>query len=39
MLGGHSRPQGVVDKAVEEGTHFRIPWLQTPNIMDIRYAE
>lgn len=30
--------QGVVDKPIEEGTHFRVPWLQTPNIMDIRYV-
>lgn len=36
-LSRHTIPcQGVVDKPVEEGTHFRIPWLQTPNIMDIR---
>ena len=27
---------GVLPEAVGEGTHFKIPWLQTPNIMDIR---
>ena len=32
----YDRVRGVLDKAVGEGTHFRVPWLQTPNIMDIR---
>ena len=27
---------GVQDKVVEEGTHFRIPFIQEPIIMDIR---
>ncbi|XP_010502696.1 PREDICTED: prohibitin-4, mitochondrial [Camelina sativa] len=30
------RFRGVMDETVGEGTHFLIPWLQTPNIYDIR---
>lgn len=30
------RFSGVVEKPVSEGTHFRMPWVQTPHIMDIR---
>ncbi|CAN0924660.1 Prohibitin-3, mitochondrial [Linum grandiflorum] len=30
------RFQGVLPTTVGEGTHFRIPWLQTPNVFDIR---
>lgn len=30
------RFRGVLDEAVGEGTHFRMPWVQTPNVMDIR---
>ncbi|KAI3503535.1 hypothetical protein L1887_31979 [Cichorium endivia] len=30
------RFRGVLDDSVGEGTHFRIPWLQTPYISDIR---
>ncbi len=30
------RFRGVLDDTVSEGTHFRIPWVQTPHIMDIR---
>lgn len=30
------RFRGVLPEAVGEGTHFRVPWVQTPNIMDIR---
>ena len=32
----YDRIRGVLDKAVGEGTHFRVPWLQSPNVMDIR---
>lgn len=32
----YDRIRGVLDEPVGEGTHFRVPWLQTPNIMDIR---
>ena len=32
----YDRIRGVLDQPVSEGTHFRVPWLQTPNIMDIR---
>ena len=32
----YDRIRGVLDEPVGEGTHFRLPWLQTPNIMDIR---
>lgn len=30
------RFRGVLPETVGEGTHFRIPWVQTPNVMDIR---
>ncbi|GAX82481.1 hypothetical protein CEUSTIGMA_g9908.t1 [Chlamydomonas eustigma] len=30
------RFRGVLPEPVGEGTHFRIPWVQTPNIMDVR---
>mmetsp|Transcript_32417 Transcript_32417/g.71621 ORF Transcript_32417/g.71621 Transcript_32417/m.71621 type:complete len:284 (-) Transcript_32417:2081-2932(-) len=30
------RFRGVLSEVVGEGTHFRIPWVQTPNIMEIR---
>lgn len=30
------RFRGVLDETVSEGTHFRVPWVQTPHIMDIR---
>lgn len=30
------RFRGVLDEAVGEGTHFMMPWVQTPHIMDIR---
>lgn len=32
----YDRIRGVLDEPVGEGTHFKVPWLQTPNIMDIR---
>ena len=32
----YDRISGVLDTPVSEGTHFRLPWFQTPNIMDIR---
>ncbi|KDD76098.1 hypothetical protein H632_c357p0, partial [Helicosporidium sp. ATCC 50920] len=32
----YDRLQGVIETPVGEGTHFRIPWVQTPNVMDIR---
>lgn len=32
----YDRIQGVLPVAVVEGTHFRIPWLQSPAVMDIR---
>lgn len=32
----YDRIQGVLDTPVGEGTHFRVPWFQTPNVMDIR---
>ena len=32
----YDRIQGVLPVAVMEGTHFRIPWLQSPAVMDIR---
>lgn len=32
----YDRIQGVLDQPVGEGTHFRVPWFQTPNVMDIR---
>eukprot|EP00003_Mantamonas_plastica_P027145 TRINITY_DN5747_c0_g2_i1.p1 TRINITY_DN5747_c0_g2~~TRINITY_DN5747_c0_g2_i1.p1 ORF type:complete len:277 (+),score=95.98 TRINITY_DN5747_c0_g2_i1:610-1440(+) len=39
--GGHrgvmfNRFSGVQDDVAEEGTHFRIPWIQTPTIYDVR---
>nr|QKY15293.1 putative prohibitin (PHB) [Polytomella parva] len=30
------RFRGVLPEAVGEGTHVRIPWIQTPHIMDIK---
>jgi prohibitin 1 len=30
------RFRGVLPEPVGEGTHFRLPWVQTPNIMDVR---
>lgn len=30
------RFRGVLPEAVGEGTHFRLPWVQTPHIMEIR---
>merc|ERR1719316_2174460 len=30
------RLQGVKQAVTGEGTHFRIPWLQTPHIFDVR---
>ncbi|GBF91371.1 hypothetical protein Rsub_04111 [Raphidocelis subcapitata] len=30
------RFRGVLPEVVSEGTHFRVPWVQTPHIMDIR---
>ncbi len=32
----YDRIQGVLPVAVMEGTHFRVPWLQSPAVMDIR---
>ena len=32
----YDRIQGVLEKPVGEGTHIRIPWFQTPHVMDIR---
>ncbi|KAK9819956.1 hypothetical protein WJX72_004397 [[Myrmecia] bisecta] len=32
----YDRLQGVLPAPVGEGTHFRIPWLQSPSVMDIR---
>lgn len=32
----YDRIQGVLDEPIGEGTHFRVPWFQTPNVMDIR---
>lgn len=26
----------MLDETAGEGTHFRIPWVQTPHILDIR---
>jgi len=39
--GGHraikyTRVYGVTDSVYSEGTHFRIPWLETPIVFDIR---
>ena len=30
------RFSGVLDTPIGEGTHFRLPWVQTPNVMDSR---
>jgi prohibitin 1 len=30
------RFRGVLPEVVSEGTHLRIPWVQTPHVMDIR---
>jgi prohibitin 1 len=30
------RFRGVLPEVEGEGTHFRVPWVQTPHIMDIR---
>lgn len=30
------RFRGVLPESVGEGTHFRVPWVQTPHIMEIR---
>lgn len=32
----YDRFRGVLDKPVGEGTHIKIPWVQSPNVMDIR---
>ena len=32
----YDRLSGVLPEPVGEGTHFRIPWLQMPYVMDIR---
>lgn len=32
----YDRIQGVLPEPIGEGSHFRVPWLQSPNIMDIR---
>ena len=32
----YDRLQGVLNQPIGEGTHFRVPWFQTPNVMDIR---
>lgn len=32
----YDRINGVLPEPVGEGTHFKVPWLQMPNIMDIR---
>lgn len=32
----YDRIQGVLEEPIGEGMHVRIPWFQTPNIMDIR---
>jgi prohibitin 1 len=31
-----NRYSGVEQKVIGEGTHFRIPWLQTPHFFDVR---
>ena len=41
MDGGHraikfSRISGVSEVIYGEGTHFRIPWLETPIVYDVR---
>merc|ERR1719453_986920 len=30
------RMRGVQSKVMGEGTHFRVPWLQTPHLFDVR---
>jgi SPFH domain / Band 7 family len=30
------RFRGILPEVVGEGTHLRMPWVQTPHIMDIR---
>lgn len=30
------RFRGILPDVTGEGTHFRMPWVQTPHIMDIR---
>jgi prohibitin 1 len=30
------RFRGILPEVVGEGTHFRVPWVQTPNVLDIR---
>jgi prohibitin 1 len=32
----YDRISGVLPEPVGEGTHFRVPWLQTPHVMDVR---
>lgn len=32
----YDRLSGVLPQPIGEGTHFRIPWLQMPTIMDVR---
>ena len=32
----YDRIQGVLPEAAGEGTHFRLPWVQTPHVMDVR---
>lgn len=30
------RFRGILPEVTGEGTHFRVPWVQQPHIMDIR---
>lgn len=30
------RFRGILPEVVGEGTHFKVPWVQTPHVMDIR---
>lgn len=32
----YDRIQGILTEPIGEGTHFKVPWLQTPHVMDIR---
>ena len=32
----YDRISGVLPEPVGEGTHLRVPWLQTPHVMDVR---
>lgn len=32
----YDRLNGVLDAPAGEGTHFRVPWFQTPHVMDVR---